>query len=135
MKSSFYRAVGAALLLAVSFGSQAASLPNFGKLEERLKIRPEQKEQYDTTIASTQRALVSVALVAMQLKDNLAREFAKPRPDFKALAREHEALIEQTRPLFKEAGEEWKKLYAQLDDEQVEIAKSFLRENLGRLLQ
>ena len=35
---------------------------------------------------------------------------------------------------FREAGVEWKKLYAILDDRQVEIVKDFLRDNLGRLL-
>ena len=122
------------LLLALSFGV-AAQMPNFDGLEQRLKIRPAQKEQFDVTVGSTKRALLMVGIVAVQLKDKLAAELSKPMPDFRAFARANEDLVGQTRPVFKEAGEEWKKLYALLDDEQVEIAKTFMRENLGRLLQ
>ena len=122
------------LLLALSFGAFAA-FPNFDSLEQRLKIRPEQKEQFDITVGSTKRALLGVGIAALQLKDRLVQELSKPAPDFRAFARANEDLVEQTRPLFKEAGEEWKKLYALLDDEQVEIAKAFLRENLGRFIQ
>ena len=122
------------LLLALSFGA-AAGLPNFDGLEQRLKIRPEQKEQFDITVGSSKRALLAVGIAALQLKDRLTQELAKSAPDFRAFARANEDLVEQTRPLFKEAGEEWKKLYALLDDEQVEIAKSFLRDNLGRFIQ
>ena len=122
------------LLLALSFGV-AAQMLNFDGLEQRLKIRPAQKEQFDVTVGSTKRALLMVGIVAVQLKDKLAAELSKPMPDFRAFARANEDLIDQTRPVFKEAGEEWKKLYALLDDEQVEIAKTFMRENLGRLLQ
>lgn len=133
MTNSWVRALGAAILLAVSFGASAAAMPRFDKLEQTLKIRPEQKEQFDVAVGATQRALLSVALTAMQFKERLAQELAKPLPDLSVLAQAHEALIEQNGPLFKAAGEEWKKLYALLDDEQVEIAKSFLRENLSSL--
>src|ERR1700694_757122 len=137
MTISFALSVGAAILLAVSFGVSAAAMPRFDKLEQTLKIRPEQKEQFDVAVGATQRALLSVALTAMQLKERLAQELSKPWPDLRAFAEAHEAIIEQNRPLFKAAGEEWKKLYALLDDEQVETAKSFvrdnLRENLGTL--
>jgi hypothetical protein len=123
-----------ALLLVLSFGASAA-MPNFDALEKRLKIRPEQKEQFDITVGSSKRAFLAVGIAALQLKERLAAELAKDSPDFRAFAHANEDLVEQTRPLFKEAGEEWKKLYALLDDEQVEIAKAFLRENLGRFLQ
>ena len=122
------------LLVAVSFGASAA-LPNFDNLEARLKIRPEQKEQFDITVGSTKRALLAVGIAALQLKERLVAELSKNNPDFRAFARANEDLVEQTKPLFKEAGEEWKRLYALLDDEQVEIAKSFLREHLGRFIQ
>ena len=134
MRSPILRFFATLFLLAFAFGA-SAMMPNFDKLEQRLKIRPEQKEQYDLAIGATKRALLAVGLTALQLKDRLAAELAKPRPDFGALARAHEDLIEQNKPLFKEAGEEWKKLHAILDPEQVEIAKSFLREHLGRLIQ
>src|ERR1700694_3266480 len=133
MTISFALSVGAAILLAVSFGASAAAAPRFDKLEQTLKIRPEQKEQFDVAVGATQRALLSVALTAMQLKERLSQELSKPWPDLSALAEAHEAIVEQNRPLFKAAGEEWKKLYELLDDEQVEIAKSFLRENLSSL--
>ena len=122
------------LLLALAFGASAA-LPNFDNLEVRLKIRPEQKEQFDITVGSTKRALLGVGIAALQLKDSLAQELSKSNPDFRAFVRANEDIIERTRPLFREAGEEWKKLHALLDDEQVEIAKSFLREHLGRFIQ
>ena len=92
------------LLLALSFGAFAA-FPNFDSLEQRLKIRPEQKEQFDITVGSTKRALLGVGIAALQLKDRLVQELSKPAPDFRAFARANEDLVEQTRPLFKEAGE------------------------------
>lgn len=122
------------LLLALSFGA-SAGMPNFDQLEKKLKIRPEQKEQFDMTAASTQRALLAVGIAALELKDRLAAELSKPMPDFRAFARANEGIIDQTRPLFREAGMEWKKLYALLDDEQIEIAKSFWNDNVGRFLQ
>jgi hypothetical protein len=121
------------LLLALAFSASAA-MPNFAELEQRLKIRPEQKAQFDITVGSTKRALLAVGLATLQMKDRLTRELAKSDPDFRAFARANEDIFEQARPLFKEAGDEWKKLYALLDDEQVEIAKAFLREHLGRFI-
>ena len=82
--------------------------------------------------AGSKRALLAVGLVAMQMKERLAAELMKNDPDFRALIRQQQDILEQARPQFKEAGEEWKKLYALLDDEQVEIAKSFVREHLGK---
>jgi hypothetical protein len=122
------------LLAFVALGAVAA-MPNFDKLEKKLKIRPEQKEQYDLAIGATKRALLAIGLTAMQLKERLATELAKPNPDFAALMRSHQEILEQSRPQFKEAGEEWKKLYALLDPEQVEIAKSFVHDNVSRFIQ
>jgi hypothetical protein len=121
-------------LACVALGASAA-MPNFDQLEKKLKIRPEQKEQYDLAIGATKRALLAIGLTAMQLKERLATELAKPNPDFAALLRSHQEILEQSRPQFKEAGEQWKKLYALLDPDQVEIAKSFVRENLSRFIQ
>ncbi len=126
----------AALLLAVSFGAAAAAMqPRFDKLEASLKLRPEQKVQFDLAVAATQRALLAVALSAMEAKEKFEAELAKPRPDFWVFAGTYEATIERNRPLFKAAGDEWKKLYELLDEDQVDVAKRFLRENLNRLLQ
>ncbi len=129
------RAAFAALLLVFCAGAVAAPImPRWDQLEKRLKIRPDQKEQFDAAVAATQRALLAVAMSAMEFKERLDRELAKPRPDFGIFFDAQEDLIERNRPLFEEAAREWKKLYALLDDKQVEIVKSYLRENLGNLL-
>ncbi len=133
MRSQLVRVLGAVLLFTVSLGAAAASLPRFDQLEQKLNLRPEQKTQFDIAVASTQRALLAVALTAMQIKQQLSDELAKPRPDFSTLANAHEQVIEQNRPLFKAAGDEWKKLYALLDDDQLVIARKYLRENLDDL--
>ncbi|MGZ5038754.1 MAG: hypothetical protein ACXWBQ_04330 [Usitatibacter sp.] len=117
-----------------ALGASAAS-PNFGELEQRLQIRPEQKAQYDLAVGASKRALLAVGLVAMQLKERLAAELMKPEPDFNSMLRAHEQILDQFRPQFREAGEEWRKLYAILDDKQVRIAKDFVRENLSRFIQ
>ena len=121
------------LLLAISLGAGAASLPRFDKLEQQLHLRPDQKTQFDIAVASTQRALLAVALTALQLKQQAIDELSKPRPDFSTLADAHEKLVEQNRPLFKAAGDEWKKFTALLDDDQLVIAKKYLRDNLDDL--
>ena len=128
------RAVLAIILAAFSWAACAADMPRFDQLEQRLKIRPEQKEQFDMAVGASKRALLAVALSAMEAKQRLAEELMKPRPDLGRLLDTYDRVIDQHRPLFKEAGAEWKKLYAILDDDQVEIAREFLRENLGRAL-
>jgi len=129
-----FRLAAALFLLALSMAASAQQMPRFDQLEQRLKIRPEQKDQFDMAVGATKRALLAVGLSFMEVKQRLAEELMKPRPDFSRLADSYDRIIEQHRPLFREAGVEWKKLYALLDDEQVEIVKDFLHENLGRLL-
>ncbi len=124
-----------ALLFAFACGASAAAMPRFDQFEAKLKIRPEQKQQFEAAMGATQRALLAVGVAAMQLKDRLAQELLKPRPDLRALLEAQEAILEQTRPLFREAREEWLKLYALLDEEQVDIARSFVEDHLGRLLK
>jgi hypothetical protein len=128
------RAFFAILLAVAALGACAQQMPRFDTLEQRLKIRPEQKDQYDMAVGATKRALLAVGMSAMEMKQRLAEELMKPRPDFSRLADSYERIVDQHRPLFKEAGDEWKKLYAILDREQVEIAKDFVRDNLGRFL-
>ena len=135
MSRARFRIVMTALLLAAACSASAFSMPRFDALEAKLKIRPEQKQQFDAAVGATQRAFLAVGLVAVQLKDKLGQELLKPSPDFRALMDAQEALIEQTRPLFREAREEWAKLYALLDPEQVAIAKSFVDEHIGRLFK
>jgi len=119
------------ILVALSFSAAAQSLPNFDQLEAKLKIRPEQKEQYDVAVAATERALLAVGLAALQMKDALSRELAKDLPDFRALVRKQDELIEQQRPLFREAGRQWEKLYKLLDAKQAKTVQAFLDDNLG----
>jgi len=130
---SLVRVLGAALLFAASLGAAAASLPKFDQVERELNLRPDQKIQCDIAVASTQRALLGVALSAMQMKQQLADEIAKPLPDFSTLANAHERIAEQNRPLFDAAGLEWKKFYAMLDPQQLEFARKYLRDSVDRL--
>jgi hypothetical protein len=124
-----------AMFLALAALGASAAMPDFHQLEKRLKIRPEQKEQFDLAAVATKRALLMVGLTAVQVKDRLTAELLKDNPDFLAFVRDQQVILEQSRPQLKEAGEEWRKLYAILDHEQVEIAKAFVRENFDRLLQ
>jgi hypothetical protein len=131
----YLRAALAALTLAFCAGAIAApTMPRFDQLEQRLHIRPDQKGQFDAAVAATQRALLAVAVSALEFKERLDRELAKPRPDFGIFFDAQQDLIERNRPLFEEAAREWQRLYALLDDKQVEVVKAFLRENLGNLL-
>lgn len=123
-----------AFVLAFAALGASAAPPNFGELEQRLHIRPEQKDQFDLAVGATKRALLAVSLMVLQLKERLAAELLKPNPDFNSLARDHEKILDQIQPQFKEAGEEWQKLFAILDDKQVEIAKAFVRENFSRFM-
>jgi hypothetical protein len=123
-----------AIFLALAALGASAAMPNFAELERRLQIRPEQKDQYDLAVGATKRALLAVSLMVLQLKERLTAELMKPDPDFASLARDHEKILDQIRPQFREAGEEWQKLFAILDDRQVEIAKAFVRENFSRFM-
>jgi hypothetical protein len=124
----------AALLLLVASMAASAQMPRFEDLEKRLDIRPEQKEQYDMAVGATKRALLAVAASALEMKQRLAEELMKPRPDFSGMFKGADKVFEQHRPLFQEAGREWNKLFKLLDDKQVGIVKDFLRDNLGRWL-
>jgi hypothetical protein len=128
------RSLLAFALLAFALGASAADL-GFDKLEKALRLRPHQKEQFDRAVGATQRALLAVALSGMQLKERFEQEMAQRRPDFEGLMRAQEDALEQSRPLFLEARDEWMRLYALLDDDQVAIAKGFVQDRLGRLLK
>jgi len=131
-RSVLFRAFLALLLAGLCLAASAQSMPNFDELEKRLHIRPDQKDQYDLAVGATKRALLSVGLAALQMKDALVQELAKPSPDFRALARKQNALIDDQRPLFREAGEQWRRLSRVLHPRQVDTVRDFLRENLGR---
>lgn len=122
----------ALFLLALPFAA-AAQIQDFDQLEKRLRLKPHQQEQFNLARGATQRALVSSALSAMELKDRLREELGKARPDVGALLDAQEAAFERNRPLFREARDEWVKLYALLDDDQVAIARRFIEEKLSSL--
>lgn len=105
----------------------------FETLEQALKLTPEQKDQYDLAVGATKRMLLQVALVGMQMKEKLAEELAKPRPDFGVLADLRRSIVEEGRPLRREARDQWRKLYDMLDRDQVEALRRFVDERLDHL--
>ena len=107
---------------------------DFERLERALRLKPAQKEQFDVAVGATQRALLAVAMAAMQVKERISQELAKSRPDLNALYDIHEQVIEQNKPIFREARQEWSKLFSMLDDEQVGIAKRFIEDKLNILV-
>ena len=130
------RAFWAALLLALSFGAHAGPLDrDFDRLEKALRLTPQQKEQFDMAVASTQRALLAVAMAGMQIQERVRSELEKPRPDLNMLYDIHEQVIEANKPLFREARREWSKLYAKLDPEQMRIAKRYVEDRLDLLFR
>lgn len=125
------RSILATLLLALSFAASALGMPDFGPLEQKLKLKPAQKAQFSVAVAATQSALLNVALTGFELKEKLAYEFSKPRPDLNAIYAANVAMVEQNRPLFNQARIEWQRLYALLDDNQVVIAKAYVEDKLA----
>lgn len=120
--------------LALAVHAQAFSLgPRYDELEARLRLNPAQKEQFDVAKAATQRALLSIGLVVLEVKGRLAAELAKDRPDFEFLVRDPDALVAQVRPHFREARAEWTRLYAMMDDDQVAIAREYMDKQFARL--
>lgn len=130
------RAALVALLLAFSFAAHAGPLDqDFQKLERQLRLDPTQKEQFDMAVAATQRALLAVAMSGMQLQQRMEAEMKKDRPDLNLIYDIQEQVIEQNRPLFRDARDEWSKLYAMLDEDQVRIARRYIEERLSPLLR
>jgi len=126
----------ASLLLLFSFGVHAGPLdPDFETLERALTLKPSQKIQFDVAVGATRRALLGVGLSGLQIKDRVAAELAKPRPDLNVIYEIHEQVVEQNKPLFREAKDEWSRLYPLLDDEQVAIARRYVESKLSLLLR
>ncbi|MGE5616029.1 MAG: hypothetical protein ACM3X5_03865, partial [Bacillota bacterium] len=113
-------------LAAMASLPQLPPLPQLEQLEEALKLTPAQKVQYDAAVAATKRLLMGTALIGMEMRERLKAELDKPRPDLGALADMRDSLVEQTRPLRREARDEWLKLYQMLNDDQVATLKQFL---------
>src|SRR5688500_204899 len=106
-------------LCVVSLGAAASRMEGLEQLARQLRLNPEQKIQFDIAKAATQRALLSSALTGMEFKERIGRELMRPRPDLDAIFAAQEALVEQNRPLFRAARDEWVRLYALLDEDQV----------------
>lgn len=123
------------LLLVFSFGASAGPLDrDFERLELALHLKPHQKVQFDFAVAATRRALLAVAMSAMQVKERTTQELAKPRPDLNLLYDIYDQVIEQNKPLFREARDEWTKLQSLLDDRQVELVKRYIEDKLNILV-
>ena len=122
-------------LLLFSLGAAAGPLDtDFDRLERALRLKPAQKEQFELAVAATQRALFAVAMSGLQIKERLSKEFAKPLPDLNTVYDIHEQVIEQNKPLFREARDAWSKLFTMLDDEQVAITKRYIEDKLNVLV-
>ena len=129
------RWLGFLALLCASLAVAAGPLDrDFDRLERQLRLLPEQKLQFDIAVAATQRALLAVAMSGLQIKERVSREFDKSRPDLNIIYDIHEQIVEQNKPLFREARNEWMKLHAMLDPEQVGIAKRYIEDKLDLLL-
>ena len=131
------RLLAASFFLLLSFAAPAAALPQlnlqFDKLEQALNLTPQQKDQYELAVGATKRLMLAAAIAGMQAKEKLAEELAKPRPDFRELAKLSEAFIDDSRTLRREAREEWQRLYAMLDADQVAAIKEFIDRRIDHL--
>jgi hypothetical protein len=126
-------AVAAAFaLLAMPFAAlaQSVQMPDFQKLERELRLKPHQKAQYDIAVTSLKRSLIASASTLNELRQQLADELGKSQPDFMTLLSRQRAAYELNAPIYRETLDEWGKLYALLEDDQVLIAKRFLKEAL-----
>ena len=130
----FFVVVAFALLAPFGAAAQQLRLPAFDELERSLRLTPYQKEQFEVASAATQRAMISIALGVVQVKSRLTQELLKDRPDPDAVMQAQQEMIDFAKPHVRAAREEWMRLYATLDDEQVRIARTFVEEKL-RLLE
>jgi hypothetical protein len=122
--------------LAVFVASPAfAADPGIQALERSLKLNPIQQQQFDVALQATQRAMLAIGLGALQLKTRLGMELLKDRPDAQALAQAQDELVETSRPLVRNARDEWLRFYSMLDDEQVGTARGYMEERLRKLDQ
>ncbi len=131
---AFAFSVFAVSVLLALFGGAVAAAPfemeGLERLEKQLRMSPEQKAQFDVAVGASKRAMLSSAITGMEFKARLQRELLKPQPDLAAIFQAQEALVEQNRPAFREARDEWVKLYALLDEEQVKVARSYVERTM-----
>lgn len=130
----FFSALFAFALLAP--GVAAAQLPGFGfeGLETSLKMTPHQKQQFDVAVTATQRAMIAIGLGAIQAKSRVTQELLKDKPDPDAFFMAQEEMVEFSKTHVRNARDEWLRLYALLDEDQVRVARSFAEEKL-RLIE
>lgn len=117
-------------------GWVAAQLPGFGfeGLEGSLRMTPHQKQQFDVAVTATQRAMIAIGLGAIQAKSRIAQELLKEKPDPDAFFMAQEEMVEFSKGHVRGARDEWLRLYAMLDEDQVRVARAFVEEKL-RLIE
>ena len=136
MPMTFRRFVMAVAAFLASLASPAfAADPGIQALERSLKLNPVQQQQFDVALQATQRAMLAIGLGALQLKTRLGMELLKDRPDAQALAQAQDELVETSRPLVRNARDEWMRFYSMLDDDQVGAARGYMEERLRKLDQ
>jgi hypothetical protein len=129
-----FRAFAAAACMALGTAVHAARpAAGMDDIERALHLNPPQRAQFETALAASHRALLSVALGGMQVKSRLFEELAKPKPDPEAIARAQDEAYALSGPAFNEAREEWQRFYAMLDADQVADARALVEEKLRRL--
>ena len=136
MIRSFVAALMLTLAWSVSAAPSGGDLSQFlqlDRLEQSLRLKPGQQEQYDAAVGATKRLVLALSLAGIQAKERLAAELAKPNPDFRSLERLGDDLMLETRTLRREALQEWQKLYAMLDDAQVAELREFLQRRVDHL--
>lgn len=125
------------LLVAASFAAAAASGPfNLRQLEElerSLDLTPDQKDQYDAAVGATKRMAFQIAMAGLRMKERLREELAKPVPNLGILRELREAIVDEGRPLRREARAEWSKFFAMLDRDQLATLRRFLGERIDEL--
>lgn len=121
----------ALVLLAPAWAS--AQLGDFSELERSLRLNPYQKQQFDVATAATQRAMVAIGLGAIQAKSRIAQELLKEKPDPDAFFMAQEELVDFAKPHLRAARDEWLRLYALMDDDQVRTARNYIESRLRKL--
>jgi hypothetical protein len=119
-----------ALVPSLALAQWSEAMPDFAAFERAIGLKPGQKVQFDRAAGATKRALISSATAALEMKDRLQTELAKPEPDFLGLIAAQNAIVEMQKPLFREAAQEWQQLYATLDPRQAARAREYIEDKL-----
>jgi hypothetical protein len=134
------RSLLAAVAAFVAFGLPAAhadfpgagiSFPAITKVERKLNLTPEQKEQFDVALAASKVAFLALEANHKELRQFAQKELANARPNLEALSGEFDDAMEFGRTATRKARAEWLKLYAMLSDEQVAVVRDALQEKIA----